>query len=130
MDVLSRNNRKGFFLMIESAIIDGYCHNNDTEGLITEMTEFDRTLRQLIAYVNEHPGTLLVVTTDHETGGIGVDYNKHEVGTSAPVNLKYSTKGHTGTVVPVFAYGTGAENFGGVMKNYEIPQKIEELIFE
>ncbi len=130
LDVLSRNNRHGYFLMIESAIIDGYGHNNDAEGMIAEMKEFDNTLRQLVAYVNDHPGTLLVVTADHETGGTGVDYTTHEVGSSAPVKLRYSTKGHTGNVVPVFAYGTGAENFGGVMKNYEIPQKIEELIFE
>lgn len=130
LDVLSRNNRHGYFLMIESAIIDGYGHNNDAEGMIAEMKEFDNTLRQLVAYVNDHPGTLLVVTSDHETGGTGVDYTTHEVGSSAPVKLRYSTKGHTGNVVPVFAYGTGAENFGGVMKNYEIPQKIEELIFE
>lgn len=130
LDVLSRISKDGYFLMIESAIIDGYGHNNDAEGMITEMKEFDNTLRQLVAYVNEHPGTLLVVTADHETGGTGVDYTTHEVGSSAPVQLRYSTRGHTGNVVPIFAYGTGAENFGGVMKNSDIPKKIEELIFE
>ena len=77
LDVLSRN-KDGFFLMIESAIIDGYGHNNDTEGLIEEMQEFDRTLRQLVAYINEHPNTLLVVTADHETGGTGVNYTGYE----------------------------------------------------
>lgn len=130
LDVLSRISKDGYFLMIESAIIDGYGHNNDAEGMITEMKEFDNTLRQLVSYVNEHPGTLLVVTADHETGGTGVDYTTHEVGSSAPVQLRYSTRGHTGNVVPIFAYGTGAENFGGVMKNSDIPKKIEELIFE
>ena len=67
--------------MIESAIIDGYGHNNDTEGLIEEMQEFDRTLRQLVAYINEHPNTLLVVTADHETGGTGVNYTGYEAKT-------------------------------------------------
>jgi alkaline phosphatase len=128
LDVLSRENQDGFFLMIESAIIDGYGHNNDGEGLIEEMKEFDNTLRQLIEYVNLHPETLLVVTADHETGGTGITYNTHEVGASVPLKLTFSTHGHTGTVAPVFAYGAGAESFAGVMKNMDIPKKIEQLM--
>lgn len=128
LDVLSRNNKDGFFLMIESAIIDGYGHNNDSDGMIVEMKEFNCTLQQMIDYVNEHPETLLVVTADHETGGTGVYYNGHEPGNEGPVKLRFSTSGHTGTVVPVFAYGAGAENFAGVMKNTDIPKKIEALM--
>lgn len=128
LDVLSRDNDEGFFLMIESAIIDGYGHNNDGEGMVTEMKEFDRTLRQLVEYVNLHPETLLVVTADHETGGTGPTYNTHEIGASKPLVLTFSTHGHTGTVVPVFAYGVGAESFAGIMKNIDIPKKIKELM--
>lgn len=128
LDVLSRNNKDGFFLMIESAIIDGYGHNNDSDGMIVEMKEFNCTLRQMIAYVNEHPETLLVVTADHETGGTGVYYNGHTPGNEGPIKLKFSTSGHTGTVVPIFAYGAGAENFAGIMKNTDIPKKIEALM--
>lgn len=128
LDVLSRNNKDGFFLMIESAIIDGYGHNNDTEGMVVEMQEFGRTLNAMIDYVNRHPETLLVVTADHETGGTGVYYNGHTPGNEGPLRLKFSTSGHTGTVVPVFAYGAGAENFAGVMKNTDIPKKIDALI--
>ena len=128
LDVLSRNNKNGFFLMIESAIIDGYGHNNDGEGMVVEMQEFNRTLRQMIEYVNQHPETLLVVTADHETGGTGVYYNGHTPGNEGPLRLKFSTSGHTGTVVPVFAYGAGAENFAGVMKNIDVPAKIDALI--
>lgn len=128
LDVLSRNNKDGFFLMIESAIIDGYGHNNDGEGMIVEMQEFGRTLRAMIDYVNNHPETLLVVTADHETGGAGVYYNGHTPANEGPLRLKFSTSGHTGTVVPVFAYGAGAENFAGVMKNIDIPEKIDALI--
>lgn len=125
LDVLSRNSKDGFFLMIESAVIDGYGHNNDPEGLIEEMQEFDRTLRQLIEYIDGHPNTLLVVTADHETGGAGLDYCGYEAGKP---RLNFSTHGHTGTVVPVFAYGAGAEAFAGVMKNTDLPKKIEELM--
>lgn len=127
LEVLSRNNRKGFFLMIESAIIDGYGHNNDSEGMIVEMREFDETLRQLIGYVNQHPETLLVVTADHETGGTNVDYSAYKPG-EGPVKLSFSTHGHSGTIVPIFAYGAGAEEFIGVMKNTDIPKKIEVLM--
>ena len=128
LEVLSNDNRQGFFLMMESAIIDGYGHNNDSEGMIEEMKEFDNTLRQLVAYVNQHPETLLVVTADHETGGTGVSYKSYEVGSTTPVQLSFSTKGHTGTVVPVFAYGAGAEAFAGIMKNTDLPKKMEELM--
>lgn len=128
LDILSRNNKDGFFLMIESAIIDGYGHNNDSDGMIVEMKEFNRTLQNMIDYVNNNPETLLVVTADHETGGTGVYYNGHKPGNEGPVKLNFSTSGHTGTVVPIFAYGPGAESFAGLMKNTDVPKKIEALM--
>lgn len=128
LDVLSRNSDNGYFLMIESALIDGYGHNNDSEGMIAEMKEFDALLRQLVAYVDQHPETLLVVTADHETGGTWLNYTGYEVGGSSLVAMSYSTRGHSGVVVPIFAYGEGAEAFAGVMKNTDIPKKIEQLM--
>lgn len=128
LSVLEKDSHDGFFLMVESAIIDGYGHNNDSEGMIEEMQEFNQTLKALVAYVQEHPNTLLVVTADHETGGTSVAYKSHEVGETVPLQLSFSTKGHTGTVVPVFAYGAGAEAFAGIMKNTDIPKRIENLI--
>lgn len=98
--------------------------------MIADMQEFDRLLHQLVSYVNENPETLLVVTADHETGGVAVGYNGHEVGADRPVRLTFSTKGHSGTIVPVFAYGRGAEEFSGVMKNIDIPARIEALIYD
>ena len=128
LDQLSKNAPEGFFLMIESAIIDGYGHNNDSDGMIEEMKEFNGLLKALVAYVNAHPETLLVVTADHETGGTAVGYNSYPVGGTSPVKLTFSTKGHTGTVVPIFAYGAGANNFAGVFKNRELPGIIEGLM--
>ena len=128
LEQLSKNAPEGFFLMIESAIIDGYGHNNDSDGMVEEMKEFDGTLKAMVKYVNEHPETLLVVTADHETGGTGVGYQSYPVGGTAPVKLTFSTSGHTGTVVPIFAYGAGAENFAGIFKNREIPGVIEKLM--
>ena len=128
LSVLEKDAPNGFFLMIESAIIDGYGHNNDSEGMIEEMKEFDQTLKTLIAYVNKHPNTLLVVTADHETGGTGVTYKSHAINQPEGLNLNFSTKGHTGTVVPIFAYGAGAAKFSGIFQNRELPEMIEELI--
>lgn len=128
LSVLEKDAPNGFFLMIESAIIDGYGHNNDSEGMIEEMKEFDQTLKTLIAYVNKHPNTLLVVTADHETGGTGVTYKSHAINQPEGLHLNFSTKGHTGTVVPIFAYGAGAAKFSGIFQNRELPKMIEELI--
>ena len=128
LSVLEKDAPNGFFLMIESAIIDGYGHNNDSEGMIEEMKEFDQTLKTLIAYVNKHPNTLLVVTADHETGGTGVTYKSHAINQPEGLHLNFSTKGHTGTVVPIFAYGAGAAMFSGIFQNRELPEMIEELI--
>lgn len=128
LSVLEKEAPQGFFLMVESAIIDGYGHNNDSEGMIEEMKELDQTLKTLIAYVDQHPNTLLVVTADHETGGTGVAYKSHEVNQPEGLHLNFSTKGHTGTVVPIFAYGAGAENFRGIFQNRELPGIIEGLM--
>ena len=128
LSTLEKNAPKGFFLMVESAIIDGYGHNNDSDGMIEEMQEFDKTLKALIAYVDEHPNTLLVVTADHETGGTGVAYQSHKVNQPEGLQLNFSTKGHTGTVVPVFAYGACAEKFRGIFQNRELPGIIEGLM--
>ena len=70
----------------------------------------------------------MVVTADHETGGTSVGYKGHDVGKKVPVSLTFSTKGHTGSIVPVFAYGKGAEYFGKVMKNTDLPKYIEVLM--
>ncbi len=128
IEQLSKNAPNGFFLMIESAIIDGYGHNNDSEGMIEEMQEFNRTLKALVEYVNGHPNTLLVVTADHETGGTGVGYKSHPVNEPQGLKLNFSTKGHTGTVVPIFAYGAGAHEFAGIFQNRELPGIIEGLM--
>lgn len=130
INVLENKSKNGFFLMIESAIIDGYGHSNDSDGMVEEMLDFDRTVKQLVDYVNTHDNTLLVVTADHETGGTAVAYKEHQVGKKVPLTLSFSTKGHTGTVVPIFAYGEGAGYFGRVMKNVEIPRTMELLMKE
>ena len=73
LEVLSKNE-KGFFLMIESGLIDWVAHPNETGAVMKELLEFDRLLGVLISYINRNPETLLVITADHDTGGVGFEY--------------------------------------------------------
>ena len=124
LDFLSQN-KKGFFLMVEGSQIDYQGHNNDTESLVAEMLEFDAAVQVVIDYVNANPGTLLVVTADHETGGMVIESGSLE---NQTVKADFTTDYHTATPVLVFAYGAGAEQFTGVYDNTEIFGKMKALM--
>lgn len=115
----AKSNPKGFFLMVEESHIDHWGHGNDAEGMVAEMELFDKTLATILDYADAHPGTLIVITADHETGGVAINND------GIPI---FSTTSHSGSLVPVFAYGPGAENFRGFMDNVDIPKKIESLL--
>lgn len=124
MDKLSQND-KGFFLMVEGSQIDWGGHNNDAEYLIEEVLDFDKTLGVALDFAKENGETLIIVTADHETGGFtlateGSDYNK--------LKPSFSTTGHSGTMVPVFAEGPGAHLFNGIYKSTDIYFKMAELM--
>ena len=114
-----KDNPNGFFLMIEQARIDGKGHNNEIQGLIFEMDVMDQVMKIVLDYADTHPETLVVITADHETGGANIGYDGRPF---------FSTKGHTGSVVPVFAYGSGAECFTGLMDNIDIPARLRQLM--
>ena len=116
-------------MMAEGGKIDYSGHGNDAATNIHEVMDLDQAIQVAYQFYLQHPDeTLIVVTADHETGGTGVYYNGHKPGNEGPVKLNFSTSGHTGTVVPVFAFGAGAQEFGCLMKNTDIPKKIEALI--
>lgn len=119
----------GFMLMVEGSMIDYVSHSNDTEGILAEMRDFDRAVRVAMEFVDAHPGTLLVVTSDHETGGVTMpsgdeDFTKSEQG----VLYKYSTGSHTGVMLPVYLYGAGAERINGVMENSDLANRLMEIL--
>jgi alkaline phosphatase len=118
------NNEKGFFLMVESSQIDWGGHDQDKDYIVNEMLDFNQAVEKALAFQQEHPNTLLIVTADHETGGMaltGGDIENHQVEASFP------TDGHTGVMVPVFAKGPGAENFQGIYENTGIFHKMKTL---
>lgn len=110
-------NPRGFVLMVEGSQIDWAAHANDWEFTLSETLDFDAAVRVAFAFADENPGTLVVITADHETGGlslIGGDLAKGSVETA------WGTKKHSATMVPVYAYGAGAEAFAGVYENTDI----------
>lgn len=133
--LLSQNSPQGFFLMIEGSQIDVAAHQNDTPALIREILDFDQAIRIAMDFADNHPGTLVVVTADHETGGVSLpsDSDVMQFGKAQPsdgnhAQTVFSTKGHTAAMVPIYAYGTGAEQFTGLMDNTDIPHRIADLM--
>jgi len=120
---LLNQNEDGFFLMIEGSQIDWGGHDNDTEYIIDEMLDFDRTIGKVIEFAKKDGNTLVIITADHETGGMGINDGDLEKG---KVKAGYTTGGHTGVMVPVFAYGPGSENFRGIYENTGIFYKMME----
>jgi len=114
-------NKKGFFMMVEGSQIDWAGHDNFKKQVISEVQDFDRTVGAVLDFAEKDGETLVIVTADHETGGLTVIGGNLEKGT---VNGSFSTGHHTATMVPVFAFGPGAEAFTGIMDNTDIFKKM------
>jgi alkaline phosphatase len=163
----------GFFLMVEGSQPDWRGHDNDPlSAIVAEMLDLDRAVGVALEYQDKHPETLIVVTADHETGGLAIqqassrrsltraammaDSVVHQLGEasnfadpdlatladsaswylrrlssrlrraarlgedSSTLVARYTTGGHTAQMVPLFASGPGAEQFGGIKANWEI----------
>ena len=122
---LLNQNKNGFFMMVEGSQLDDYGHFNQLDMLMKETLDFDQTFGSIIKWAAEDGETLVVVTADHETGGmtvLGGDYKEGRV------EVNFSTKNHSGTMVPVYAFGPGSENFSGFMDNTDICWKIKDLM--
>ena len=116
---------KGFVLMIEGSQIDWACHNNDSAYLVAEMEDFEDMLNAVLDFAERDGQTLVVVTADHETGGLTLLKGSIEEGVSRPT---WATGGHSGVMVPVFSFGPGANLFSGVMQNTDFYGKLMLLM--
>lgn len=119
---LLSENQKGFFLMVEGAQIDWGGHDTDTEYIVNETLDFDRAVARAYEFAKKDGKTLLIVTADHETGGMSLVNVRNNIN-----DFRYSIDNHTGIMVPVFAYGPGAEKFMGVYENTDIFHKMMKL---
>jgi len=117
--------KQGFFLMVEGSQIDWACHNNDADSCVRQTLLFDEAVKEAIDFALADGRTLLIVTADHETGGLTIPEGSLK-GTDAKV--KWSSGGHTSAAVPVFALGPNAERFAGVYDNTEITRRLAPLL--
>lgn len=124
VELLSQNNGR-FFIMAEGAQIDHGGHANDLPYVITELHDFDNAVGDALRFADRNGETLVVVTADHETGGLSLLEASAKRRT---VRGHFSTKGHTNLMVPVFAYGPGAAEFMGMYPNTDIYRKIVMLM--
>ncbi|PHR99858.1 MAG: alkaline phosphatase [Leeuwenhoekiella sp.] len=112
---------KPFFLMAEAAQIDSNGHTNNAAGIIQEMLDFDVAIARALQFADTHKNTLVVITADHETSGFGIMGGDLDQKT---VRGDFLSTDHSGVMVPVFAYGPGAQLFRGVYENTEIFKRI------
>ena len=142
-------DKKPFFIMCEGGAIDWEAHGNQTMGTIRETIEFDKAIQVAYEFYLAHPDeTLIVVTADHETGGLTLGAGRDMINWEAletewlengkkstmdsdenrrfnkSCSIGWTTGSHTGGAVPMFAIGAGAEKFNGRMDNTDIKGKI------
>jgi alkaline phosphatase len=115
------DNAKGFFIMIEGSQIDWGGHDRNIQKVIGETLDFDKVVGLALDFARKDSNTLLIVTADHETGGLSLIGGDLKKGLLFP---NFSIKDHSAIPVPVFAYGPGAEEFTGCYENTEIFRKI------
>lgn len=107
----------GFILLVESELTDGTGHDNDIAALSVGIHELDNAVSAILAWAEPRGDTLVLVTADHDTGGLAVVGGEYDEGVA---ELRWATAGHTTQWVPVFAFGPGAERFNGVIDNTDL----------
>lgn len=128
------SSKKPFFLMIEGSYIDWGGHAKDDEMMIQEVLDFDKTIGVVLEFLKSHPNTLLIVTADHETGGVSLgkyyeeDSNGKKKEVPGKVQVYFNDNQHSTELIPVFAKGKGEELFSGIYQNNEIYQKLLQAI--
>jgi alkaline phosphatase len=116
---------KPFFMMVEGSQIDWGGHDNELDYVVSEFKEFDTTIRKVLEFAKEDGNTLVIITADHETGGLALTNGDIEKG---KVKGLFNTEGHSATMVPVFSFGKHAALFSGIYENTEIFHKMHAAL--
>jgi len=124
LEILNKNEN-GFFLMIEGSQIDWGGHGNSAEYVINEVQDFDAAVKAALDFAQEDGETLVVVTADHETGGMTL---QRQIADGDSLEIYWTTGYHTGTPVPLMAYGPSATEFMGWRDNTYVGKKLAELL--
>lgn len=126
-------DKQPFFMMVEGSQVDWGGHDNNAEYLISELLDFDEAIGKALDFAEKDGNTLVIVTSDHETGGFSlspkrtVDESGDSYSDYDTIEPSFATNGHSATLIPVFAYGPGADKFKGVYQNTAIFDKILEV---
>lgn len=120
---LARND-KGFFMMMECTITDYGGHGNNPELTVRGTLQVDWAVKRAVEFARERGDTLVLVTADHETGGLNCAMSRTDPGRLV---IHYTTTSHTATPVPFYAFGPGARLFSGVIDNTDIAKTIAHL---
>ena len=121
---LNNRSEKGFFLLIEGSQIDWGGHSRDAEIVITETLDFDKAIKEVYDFARRDENTLVIVTADHETGGMAINPGSEREN----LNIAFTSNYHTATLIPVFAFGPGSENFAGIYENTAIYDKMKDAL--
>jgi len=121
---LEKHSDEGFFLMVEGSQIDWAGHANDGAYAVEELLDFDRAVRQVLNYARRRGNTLVLVTADHETGGMALNPGSK----MGEINSAFTTNRHTSVMVPVFAYGPSSELFSGIYDNTDVYRKMRQAL--
>ena len=115
----------GFVLLIESEVTDSMGHDTDVAGLAAGVRELDRAVAKVFGWAGQRGDTLVLVTADHDTGGLGITAGTYAEGVA---EVRWASDGHTAQWVPLFALGPGADGFNGVLDNTDIGIIIGKLL--
>ncbi len=120
-----QNKNKPFFLMVEGAQIDSNGHLNNVSGIVSEGIDFDKAITEAVKFADKIGNTLVIVTADHETSGFSIPQGNLE---NNMIEGDFTTHDHTGTMIPIFAYGPHSQEFQGVYENSELFGKILKVL--
>lgn len=118
-------DEEGFVLVVEGSQIDWASHDNLFEQMLLEMRDFDAAVGVALDFAERDGRTLVVVTADHETGGLTV-FGKNPDGSD--LEAKWSSDDHSAAMVPVFGFGPGSARFGGIHRIDAIGRMLHDLL--
>jgi alkaline phosphatase len=125
--ILSKN-KNGFLLMVEGSQIDWAGHQNNQDYIISEVIDFDNAVGISLDFAEKDLRTLVIVTSDHETGGFAI--HNGSIKDRKVTESKFTRDYHTATMVPVFAHGPGSSSFGGMGDNTIVGKTIIRYLQE
>lgn len=114
----------GFFLMVEESQVDWEGHDKNLDGVVAEMQSLNDLVNAMLDYQAKHPDVLVILTADHETGGLHLQHDEE----GSELISGWTTSSHTANFIPIFATGPGSEAFDAFLDNTFVGKKLIEYV--